>query len=72
MENLDKVIEKLRALNEPVPTPLSLPSLQDVNSIETALGFKFPKDYKHYLLKGSDVVFGVIEPATIANPHSPR
>jgi hypothetical protein len=62
---MERVIEKLRNLNEPVPKPLRLPSREEIINIQIQLGLEFHPDYIQYLLEASDVVFGVLEPATI-------
>ena len=36
-----------------------------MNQAESALGVKFPADYRRYLLEASDVVFGALEPAVV-------
>jgi hypothetical protein len=66
---LSKVIHQLRELNEPVPKPLHLPSAADVAAAERALGVTFHPDYRKFLLEASDVVYGVLEPATVG-PNS--
>ena len=70
MSDIERAIEKLRRYNKPVPPPLSLPSAQDVAAMERQLGVSFQPDYRTFLLKASDVVFGAIEPATITAPES--
>ena len=55
--NLTQVLAELRDLNEPVPKPLRLPTETEVNQAESALGIKFPEDYRRYLLEAGDVVF---------------
>ena len=68
-QRLTKVISELRSKIEGVPKPLRLPSVAEVESIETELGLKFSHDYKRYLLEASDVTFGTLEPATITDPE---
>jgi hypothetical protein len=70
MSDIEPAIEKLRRYNKPVPAPLSLPGEQDVAAMESQLGVFFQPDYRTYLLKASDVVFGAVEPATITAPES--
>ena len=67
---LDDAIRELRARNETVPLPMRLPTIAEVDEAERRLGLKFPADYRRYLLEASDVVFGVLEPATITLPKS--
>ena len=63
--NLPDVIAQLRALNEPVPQPLRLPTEAEVVAAEDQLGVKFPPDYRRYLMAASDVVYGSLEPAIV-------
>lgn len=70
MSELQQAIQELRALNEPVPKPIPLPTEADVTQAEHDLGIKFQADYRTYLLTASDVVLGTLEPATITEPES--
>ena len=63
--SLITAIETLRGLNIPVPQPLRLPTEAEVTSAEQALGIHFLPDYRYYLLHGSDVVYGTLEPAVV-------
>ena len=67
---LDEAIARLRELNEPVPTPMPLPTEDDIAAAEEELGVKFPADYRTFLLKASDVSYGALEPATVSDPES--
>ena len=69
-ETLGEALQELRKLNELVPKPPSLPSVAEVEAMETRLGLKFHPDYVQFLLEASDVVFDVLEPATITDPES--
>jgi hypothetical protein len=62
---LPEVIEKLRELNEPVPRPARLPTEAEVAAAEQRLEVRFPPDYRYFLLHGSDVVYGITEPAQV-------
>ncbi len=62
---LPEVIETLRQLNEPVPRPAQLPTEAEVTAAEQRLGVRFPADYRYFLLHGSDVVYGIMEPAQV-------
>jgi hypothetical protein len=63
--SLAEVIAELRSLNEPVPVPPRLPTEAEVAAAESALGVRFHADYRQFLLQGSDVVLGAIEPAVV-------
>jgi hypothetical protein len=62
---LADVIAELRSRNEPVPQPLRLPTDAEVDGAEKRLGVKFPRDYRYFLLQGSDIVYGTVEPAIV-------
>lgn len=62
---LDQAIRRLRERNEPVPIPLRLPTLAEVEAAEKALGVQFHADYRRFLLQASDVVYGTLEPANV-------
>jgi hypothetical protein len=59
-------------LNQPVPKPLRLPTEQEVDYAQEAVGFTFHPDYRKYLLEASDVVFGRFEPATVLSDREYR
>lgn len=63
--NLAQVIQELRALNEPVPKPLRLPTPEEINAVEERVGYKFHPDFRTYLRQASDVVYGALEPVTV-------
>ena len=62
---LPETIETLRGLNQPVPRPARLPTEVEVAAAEQQLGVRFSPDYRYFLLHGSDVVYGVMEPAQV-------
>jgi hypothetical protein len=63
--NLPEIISELRNRNEPVPKPPRLPTEAEVIDAEQRMGVRFPSDYRYFLLHGSDVVFGSIEPGVV-------
>ncbi len=66
---IEEIIEELRALNEEVPKPLRLPSVEELDQIETDLGITLNPDYRKFLLSAGDVVYGVLEPALAIPDH---
>ncbi len=60
---LSEVISELRKLNQPVPN--GLPTEDEIAAAEARLGVSFPEDYRRFLLKASDVVYGTHEPAMV-------
>jgi|SRR5579863_2843067 len=67
---IDEAINELRHLNQPVPKPMRLPTADEIQAAEEELGLPFPADYRKFLRTASDVVYGYLEPATLADPTS--
>ncbi len=67
---LADTLRRLRSLNEPVPRPARLPSEEDIEDAESELGVAFHADFRDYLRKASDVVYGTREPVTLTLPDS--
>lgn len=67
---MEDVIDELRERNEDVPVPLDLPDEDDLVIIQEQLLIHLPDDYKTFLLTVSDVIYGSIEPCTVADPNS--
>ncbi len=64
---MEEVIERLRQANEPVPVPLELPTFDQFVAVQEAMLIHIPDDYRDFLFQVSDVVYGHLEPATIAD-----
>src|SRR5690554_4380059 len=67
---MDDVLDILQELNEPVSVPLELPDDDLLVEVEEELLMPLPDDLRDYLLHGSDVVYGSLEPVTVADPRS--
>lgn len=67
---MEEIIEQLRELNEPVPTPLELPEEELLVEIQEQILIHLPFALREYLLTVSDVVYGRLEPVTVTDPHS--
>jgi len=67
---MESIIEELRACNEPVPVPLELPDMDDIIDAEEILLLSLDGEFRKFMLTVSDVVFGTIEPVTVADPNS--
>lgn len=67
---MEDVIEQLREQAEIIPVPLDLPEEEDLVLIEEELFLPLPFELREFLLKVSDVVYGTLEPVTVADPQS--
>ena len=67
---MEDVIEELRENAFDVPTPLDLPSEDDLVEAEEQLLIPIPFEFREFLLQVSDVIFGSMEPVTVTDPHS--
>lgn len=65
---MEEIVSRLRAVSLEVPVPLELPSFDDLIDAQEALLIHIPDDFRDFLLQVSDVVYGHVEPATIADP----
>lgn len=64
------IIDALRAKNQDVPVPLDLPTDDEVVQAEEQIFLPLDREVRHFLLTVSDVIYGHIEPITVADPHS--
>lgn len=67
---MEEILELLRDNHQPVPVPLELPDEDDLVEIEEELLLAIPRDLRAYFLEASDVVYGSLEPVTVADPNS--
>lgn len=67
---MEEVIDKLREVNEPVPVPLELPTFEQLVEAQEAMLIGIPDDFRDFLMEVSDVVYGTLEPATLADSSS--
>ena len=67
---MEDVYQKLREMNADVLVPLELPDEDTLVEIEEEILIQLPHEYREFLLKVSDVIFGSIEPATVTDPQS--
>lgn len=50
--------------------PLELPEMDDIVDAQEALLIHIPADFRDYLLECSHVIYGSLEPVTVADPNS--
>ena len=67
---MDEIVDELRERNEPVPVPLELPEDDDIVLVEEQILISVPAEFRAFLLEVSDVVYGALEPVTVADPSS--
>jgi hypothetical protein len=67
---MNDIIELLQELSETVPVPLELPTFEQLVEVEEQILIGLPNDLKEFLLYGSDVIYGTLEPVTAADPYS--
>ena len=65
----EEILERLHGLSEHVVSPLELPDEDQVVQVEEQLLLPIPRDFRHYLLNASDVIYGHLELATVSDPN---
>lgn len=65
----DEILEKLRQVSEEVSVPLELPDDDQVIRAEEELLLPIPRDLRRYLLTASNIIYGHLELATVADPN---
>ncbi|MFA7554904.1 MAG: SMI1/KNR4 family protein [Spongiibacteraceae bacterium] len=67
---MEELIQKIREHNEPVPVPLELPDMDDIIDAEEQILVSLDMEHRRFLLEVSDVIYGSLEPVTVADPNS--
>lgn len=67
---MEELIEELHAVAEEVPVPLELPEHDQVVDAQEQILMPLPRDFREFLMTCSDVVYGTLEPVTVADPSS--
>lgn len=67
---MDELIDELHELAEEVPVPLELPDHDQVVEAQEQILMPLPADFREFLMTATDVVYGTIEPVTVADPMS--
>lgn len=67
---MQELIEELHRVSEDVPVPLELPEHDQVVDAQEQILMPLPADFREFLMTCGDVVFGAIEPVTVADPQS--
>ncbi|MBU3069901.1 SMI1/KNR4 family protein [Aestuariicella sp. G3-2] len=67
---MEEIIEELHAVAEEVPVPLELPEHDQVVDAQEQILMPLPRDFREFLMTCTDVVYGTLEPVTVADPSS--
>ena len=67
---MERVIAELRACCEDVPVPLDLPDMDDIIDAEEQILVSLDSEFRQFMLTVSDVIYGTMEPVTVADPNS--
>lgn len=51
-------------------SPLALPTMDDIIEAQEAILIHIPVEFRDYLLHCSDIIYGHLEPVTVADPRS--
>lgn len=67
---MEEVIDQLRESSLQCASYLELPSEDDLVVIEEEILLPIPREMRKFLLEVSDVIYGSLEPVTVADPGS--
>ncbi len=67
---MEELIEELHSVAEVVPVPLELPEHDQVVQAQEEILMPLPADFREFLMTCTDVVYGTLEPVTVADPQS--
>ena len=67
---MQELIDELHELSESVPVPLELPDHDQVVDAQEQILMPLPAEFRSFLMTVTDVVYGSLEPVTVADPQS--
>lgn len=67
---MQEMIDELREVAEQVPVPLELPEHDQVVDAQEQILMPLPADFREFLMEATDIIFGSLEPVTVADPSS--
>jgi hypothetical protein len=67
---MQDLIDELHEVAESVPVPLELPEHDQVVVAQEQILMPLPTEFREFLMEASDVVYGTLEPVTVADPLS--
>jgi SMI1-KNR4 cell-wall len=65
---MEDVVDQLREVSIATASYLELPSEDDLVLVEEEILLPIPREMKSFLLQVSDVIYGSLEPVTVADP----
>jgi len=65
---MEDVVDQLRESNISTASYLELPSEDDLVLVEEEILLPIPREMRSFLLQVSDVIYGSLEPVTVADP----
>jgi hypothetical protein len=67
---MQELIDELRDMAEDVPVPLELPEHDQLVQAQEQILMPLPHDFIEFIMEAGDIVYGTIEPVTVADPLS--
>ena len=67
---MHELVDELHELSEAVPVPLELPEHDQLVDAQEHLLMPLPPEFRAFLMTASDVIYGSLEPVTVADPQS--
>lgn len=65
---MQDIIDELHEVAEGVPVPLELPDHDQVVEAQEQILMPLPPEFRTFLMTCTDVVYGALEPVTVADP----
>ena len=67
---INEIAEELQRRNIDTAFPLELPCIDDVVEAQEEMLIHIPPNFRDYLLHCSNVIYGQLEPVTVADPNA--
>lgn len=67
---INEIAEMLAERSLDTAFPLELPTMDDIIEAHEVMLISVPVDFRDYLLHSSNVIYGRLEPVTVADPNS--
>ncbi len=67
---MEDVLQHLRENSAQVVVPLEIPTEDQLVEVEEEILIPIPAELREFMLKTGDVIYGTLEPVTVADPQS--